>query len=380
MVIVIGSMISLGYYLPVIAAMWMREAPAADEPRAGGARAPAGGRCRRSPAARPSSTARAARARRRAAPQPEVVFVAVLAGAATLFFGIVPQPLFDLVHHAGSALGGLLLSYSAGMSATRDCPFGMLLDIDGVLYVGDEPIEGAHEALAQLRELGAGMRLVTNTTSRSRREVFEHLRELGFDVAVEEVLTPAAMAVRHCRERGLRSVALLVSDGLREDLAELERARGRARRCDAVILGDLGDGFTPEVLNGAFRLMMDGAELVALQHNRYWRRADGLALDVGAYAAALEYATRRRRSSSASRPRRSSRRRRRHGRWSSAVMVGDDVEADVGGAMAAGLPGVLVRTGKYPPGRAARAGHADGDRRLDRRRARAARALLPGSA
>ena len=55
------------------------------------------------------------------------------------------------------------------------------------------------------------------------------------------------------------------------------------------MLGDLGEGFTPRVLNAAFRAMMDGAELVALQHNRYWRRADGLALDVGAWAAALEY-------------------------------------------------------------------------------------------
>jgi hypothetical protein len=39
--------------------------------------------------------------------QREVVFVAVLAGAATLVFGIIPQPLFDLVHHAGSAFAGL---------------------------------------------------------------------------------------------------------------------------------------------------------------------------------------------------------------------------------------------------------------------------------
>jgi hypothetical protein len=40
-------------------------------------------------------------------PQPEVVFVAVLAGAVTIFFGIIPQPLFNLVAHAGGALGGL---------------------------------------------------------------------------------------------------------------------------------------------------------------------------------------------------------------------------------------------------------------------------------
>jgi NADH-quinone oxidoreductase subunit N len=103
--IVIGSMISLGYYLPVIAAMWMREAPAGesslDEPSPpADAPAPpeglpvlAGGS--------PELDERPPRA------QPEVVFVALLAAVATIFFGIVPQPLFDLVHHAGGALGGL---------------------------------------------------------------------------------------------------------------------------------------------------------------------------------------------------------------------------------------------------------------------------------
>jgi NADH-quinone oxidoreductase subunit N len=88
-VIVIGSMISLGYYLPVIAAMWMREAPVALPALAGG-----------SPELEEQPTPATTRG-----PQPEVVFVAVLAGAATLFFGIIPQPLFNLVHGAGNALG-----------------------------------------------------------------------------------------------------------------------------------------------------------------------------------------------------------------------------------------------------------------------------------
>jgi HAD superfamily hydrolase (TIGR01458 family) len=232
------------------------------------------------------------------------------------------------------------------MSAAQTGPFGILLDIDGVLYVGDEPIEGAREALEQLRELGAGMRLVTNTTSRSRRQVCEHLQELGFAVAVEEVLTPAAMAVAYCDERGYGSVELIVSDGLREDLAELdEPARGEG--VDAVILGDVGASFDAELLNRAFRLLMDGAELVALQHNRYWRRADGLALDVGAYAAALEYATRREAVVVGKPAEAFFQSAIVDMGLDSAVMVGDDVEADVGGAMAAGLPGILVRTGKY---------------------------------
>jgi phospholysine phosphohistidine inorganic pyrophosphate phosphatase len=225
-------------------------------------------------------------------------------------------------------------------------PFGVLLDIDGVLYVGNEPIEGAREALVELRRQSAALRLMTNTTSRSRREVLEHLVEIGFEVALDEVLTPAAMAVRHCRERGYRSVELLVSERLLEDLAPLQRS-GPAREADAVILGDLGSSFNADVLNGAFRLLMDGAELIALQHNRYWRRADGLALDVGAYAAALEYATGREAVVVGKPAREFFLSAMADMGLERAVMVGDDAEADVGGAMAAGLPGVLVRTGKY---------------------------------
>jgi HAD superfamily hydrolase (TIGR01458 family) len=232
------------------------------------------------------------------------------------------------------------------MSAVDASPFGVLLDIDGVLYVGNEPIEGAHEAFMELRRLGAGIRLLTNTTSRSRRKVLEHLLELGFEVELEEVLTPAAMAVRHCSEQGYGSVTALVSDGLREDLSSLAQVDLRSGP-EAIILGDLGDAFTPAILNETFRAMMDGAVLVALQHNRYWRRADGLALDVGAYAVALEYATGHEAVVVGKPAKAFFQTAMADLGLDQAIMVGDDVEADVGGAMSAGLPGVLVRTGKY---------------------------------
>jgi HAD superfamily hydrolase (TIGR01458 family) len=223
-----------------------------------------------------------------------------------------------------------------------------LVDIDGVLHVGDEPIAGADAALDQLRELGGGLRFLTNTTSKSRKQIVEHLQELGFDIEAEEVLTPAALAVRHCRERGYSSVKLLVGEPLRDDLAELS-ASARTGVVDAVILGDLGDDFTPAVLNEAFRLLMDGAVLVALQHNRFWRRSDGLVLDVGAYSAALEYATSKE-AVVVGKPARAffaAALADLDAPPDRAVMIGDDVEADVGGAMAAGLRGILVRTGKY---------------------------------
>jgi NADH-quinone oxidoreductase subunit N len=90
--IVIGSMISLAYYLKVIAAMWMAEAPLPGTALATAGRpAMAGG----------SSEADAPRI------EVETWFVALFFGAATLFFGIVPSPLFTLAVQAGRSLSGL---------------------------------------------------------------------------------------------------------------------------------------------------------------------------------------------------------------------------------------------------------------------------------
>src|SRR6185369_11323215 len=94
-------------------------------------------------------------------------------------------------------------------------PAAILLDIDGVLHVGSEPTAGAPEALERLRRT-ASVRLLTNTTSRSRATIAAGLRGQGFEVADEDVLTPAALALAYCREHGYRRVSLLVADDLRE--------------------------------------------------------------------------------------------------------------------------------------------------------------------
>jgi NADH-quinone oxidoreductase subunit N len=109
-VIVVGSMLSLGYYLPVVAAMWMRGSQA-DEPSARSespCSPPAGGPLPALAGGSPeldSEAAGGAPASKARAVQGEVALVAILGGAATLFFGIVPQPLFDLVHQVGAAFG-----------------------------------------------------------------------------------------------------------------------------------------------------------------------------------------------------------------------------------------------------------------------------------
>lgn len=223
------------------------------------------------------------------------------------------------------------------------------MDLDGVLYIGEDPIHGAAETLAKLREMvPGGVRLVTNTTSVSRGAILARLRRLGFEVADEEVLTPAEMAVRYCQRHRLSPVNLMCNRVLRDDLDGLE-AVGTDEPAAAVILGDLGPRFTWDTMNRAFRQLMDGARLIVLQHNRYYQRIDGLALDVGAYAAALEYAT-------GVEPIIVGKPSAEFFRTAlddlgvtaqQALMVGDDIEVDVGGALASNIPAIQVRTGKY---------------------------------
>jgi HAD superfamily hydrolase (TIGR01458 family) len=222
---------------------------------------------------------------------------------------------------------------------------GLLVDLDGTLYVGDEPVEGAREAIGKLRSTGLVIRYVTNTTRKPRREVREHLHSLGFEVEEAEIFTPARAAAGLI---GTRSCFPLVDESLLEDLGEITLTQDRP---DHVLIGDLGEGFTYDRLNAAFRCLMDGAGLVALQRNRYWRREDGLALDAGPFVAALEYASGKS-ATVVGKPEKSFFRLALEGMGLTpheVAMVGDDAEADVAGAQAAGLKGVQVRTGKYRP-------------------------------
>jgi HAD superfamily hydrolase (TIGR01458 family) len=221
----------------------------------------------------------------------------------------------------------------------------LLVDLDGVLYVEGDPVPGATDALARLRGAGLGMRFVTNTTARSRRQTLEKLEKLGFEVDPDEVVTPAGLARRRCEQEGYESVALIMNDALREDFEGLSEGETP----DAVIMGDLGERFGFAILNRAFRMVMDGAELIALQKNRFWLTEDGLSLDEGPFVAAIEYATGRE-AYVVGKPSATFFEQVLDSLGATAeqaAMVGDDVETDVAGAMNEGLAGILVRTGKY---------------------------------
>jgi len=218
-------------------------------------------------------------------------------------------------------------------------------------------VPGAPETAAALRRGGIPFRFVTNTTSRPRAALVSRLRDYGFGAEPEEILTPVTAAGQLARERGYSVLAPFLPAASLVDLPGFELRGGTSERPaierpQAVLVGDLGGQWTYALMQEAFGYLVDGAILVALSRDRYWRRGDGLALDAGPFVAGLEYATSREailvgkpsleffRAAVASlgspAPARES-----------VAMIGDDLWSYVRGAQEAGYRGWLVRTGKF---------------------------------
>jgi HAD superfamily hydrolase (TIGR01458 family) len=231
---------------------------------------------------------------------------------------------------------------SAALAGVR----ALLIDLEGTVYQDRRLIPGAAEALAQAGARGIPHRFVTNTTSRPRSVIAAELGEMGLAVPPERIFNAPRATHALLAARGISRIDLVAAPRLLEDFPGIVQDDAAP---EAVVLGDLGDAFTYERLNRAFRHLLVGAELVTLARNRYWRREDGFVLDVGAFAAALEYASGRE-AVLAGKPSPAFFRAALDAfpaRPEEAAMVGDDLESDVGGAQAAGLRGVLVRTGKH---------------------------------
>jgi HAD superfamily hydrolase (TIGR01458 family) len=249
---------------------------------------------------------------------------------------------------------------------------GVLLDVDGTLLTEAGPVPGAAAVVERLRHRGFPFRILTNITRRSRQSVVDRLCRHGIAVEREEVFTAVYAGADWMTRRGIRRIAPFVTDDALEDLRDFEFVGGTARPSDrptalpdAVLVGDLGERWSHALLNEAFRYVMGGAQLVALQMGRYWQGPSGLEVDAGAYVTALEFATGAK-ATICGKPNREffeaavgslDTAERRNGGTAEhsdrptaqppIAMVGDDLWADIDGAQRAGLEGWLVRTGKF---------------------------------
>jgi HAD superfamily hydrolase (TIGR01458 family) len=223
---------------------------------------------------------------------------------------------------------------------------GLLVDLGGVLAIDQTPIPGAVETVKRWVQTAQPRCYLTNTTTQSSATLGRNLRQMGFPIEGHEVLS-SPEAAKHCLEKMGRPVCKLVLDD--DVLADFGAFPQSDTTAKVVVLGDVGNAWSYDLLNDIFRLLMSGAELIALQRNKFWQTAAGLHLDIGAFVAGLEYATgKNAKVIGKPSPEFFTAALARLGMQASEVaMIGDDIDHDILPAQRLGMTGVLVRTGKY---------------------------------
>jgi len=224
---------------------------------------------------------------------------------------------------------------------------GILLDIDGVLHISMRPIAGASDALYWLGQQGYKTYFVSNTTTMARATLAERLQHIGLPVTEQRLITAPVAAAGYIRQNfpGKRCWLLTKGDTAR-DFDGIELVTTGA---DVVVIGGAEELLSYETMNAAFRMLMDGAVLLAMHTNLYWRTKEGLQLDSGPFIRALEIATGRQ-AIVVGKPEQAFFVQALHALDCGAdetIMVGDDIVNDVEGAQKAGLRGLLVTTGKH---------------------------------
>lgn len=223
---------------------------------------------------------------------------------------------------------------------------GILFDLDGVLYVGPNAIQGAVEAVEKIRASGMLCRFVTNTSTLSLASLQQKINALGFSIPANEIISAPQATLLYLKHQRAPVCRFLLADNVKNDFKEFSQS---ATAADYIVIGDIGDTWTYQLLNEVFNSLMQGAKLIAIHKNRFWQTEHGLQMDIGGFIDALEYA--------------SGVKAMIIGKPSpdffqvalddiglnpaEVAIVGDDIDVDIGGGQQAGLKGILVKTGKY---------------------------------
>ncbi|ADL49928.1 TIGR01458 family HAD-type hydrolase [Clostridium cellulovorans] len=222
----------------------------------------------------------------------------------------------------------------------------IFFDLDGTLYFKGEAIEGAIETVNQLRDKGYICRFLTNTDGSTPKTILDRLRNMGFNIQLEEIYTPITASIKFLeRIEGARIYPLMLD----EVVDEYKNFNIGTEAVDYLVIGDCRDKISYDHLNTVFRMIGENTEIFVTQKGRYFYNADGKNIDTGAFAAMFEYAT--------------GKVAKVLGKPSKdffnilledlnleagqVLIIGDDITTDIVGANTIGAKGALVKTGKY---------------------------------
>ena len=225
-----------------------------------------------------------------------------------------------------------------------------LLDLDGTAYSGKLPIEHAATAAEEAREAGLKIGFVTNNASRTPLTVAEQLKELGFKAEPKDIMTSAmdviAVMSEHLDEGA--SVYVVGGEGLRQALREAGYVLvDSADEEPAAVVQGFDASVTWAQLTEAAFALQRGAQYFATNLDATLPQERGFALGNGALVRAVSYATRKR-PVAAGKPEPGIYQRAAELLDSeNPIAVGDRLETDILGAVAAGIPALHVLTGVH---------------------------------
>ena len=224
---------------------------------------------------------------------------------------------------------------------------GLLLDLEGVIYMGDKLVDGALETIKKLKKNNISIRYLTNTTTAPKKSIIKKLKSFDLPVGESDIFSPSIGANIFLKEKNIKKIFLLANKLLEDDFENITIDNNSP---EAIILGDIYKDFNWEKLNNAFQLITkNNAYIIALHKNKYCKRENNITLDLGPFVKALEYA--------------SSKKAVVIGKpekkffdlaikdiklpVDQVVMVGDDILSDIEGAKKNNIMAIQVKTGKY---------------------------------
>ena len=223
---------------------------------------------------------------------------------------------------------------------------GYLIDMDGVIYRGGEPIPGAAEFIHRLVRENIPFLFLTNNSQRTRRDVAMKLSRMGIPAEEHHVFTCAMATARYLAKRKPQGTAFVIGEG---GLLMALHRNGYAvvdKSPDYVVVGE-GRTVTLEILETAVQMILDGAKLIATNLDPNCPTKDGTRPGCGATVAYLETATGTR-AMSMGKPSPIMMRAARTElglATHETVMVGDTLETDILGGVQMGYRTILVLTG-----------------------------------
>ncbi len=224
-----------------------------------------------------------------------------------------------------------------------------LFDLDGVFYRGKESRTkiGGTEAVNALRAEGRKLFVLTNNSTDASETVFRRLVDFEIPVRREEVLTSAQLTSEYIRDKWGRSTYFLVGErGLDAEMRKCGHTRADGDEADFVVIG-LDRNATYDTLDRAARVARNGARIVATHDSALFMYKNGPAMAAGPLVRAVEYAGGKK-STVIGKPSTLMFRtalKRGGVRKGEAVMVGDQLDTDIAGAVHAGIDPILVTSG-----------------------------------